>query len=80
MNRRSFLSVLAATLVADPERALWVPGKKLISIPKPTIVREIDFEEFCRRYVGPASIAVERHIEQQLYDLLPPQYAISEQK
>ena len=33
MNRRSFLSALAASLVLDPERALWVPGKKLISIP-----------------------------------------------
>ena len=33
MNRRSFLAAaLAATL--DPEKLLWVPGRKLISIPK----------------------------------------------
>ena len=34
MNRRGFLSMLAGA-VLDPERLLWVPGKKLISIPKP---------------------------------------------
>lgn len=32
MNRRSFLAAIAAALVLDPERALWVPRKKLISI------------------------------------------------
>jgi hypothetical protein len=26
---------LLATVVMDPEKALWVPGKKVISIPKP---------------------------------------------
>lgn len=35
MNRRNFLSLLAASLTLDPERLLWTPGKKLISIPKP---------------------------------------------
>lgn len=35
MNRRSFLGLMAA-FVADPERLLWVPGKKLISIPAAT--------------------------------------------
>lgn len=36
MNCRSFFSAIAAVAagaVLDPERALWVPGKKLISIP-----------------------------------------------
>lgn len=37
MNRRSFLTTLAAAFALDPERALWVPGKKLISIPKPRL-------------------------------------------
>lgn len=41
MNRRDFIRTLGASLgVAslslDPERALWVPRKKLISIPRPT--------------------------------------------
>lgn len=35
MNRRSFLSMLAATAVLDPERLLWVPGKKTIFVPAP---------------------------------------------
>lgn len=37
MNRRLFLRTLAAGLVAglDPERALWRPGAKHISIPAP---------------------------------------------
>lgn len=33
MNRRNFLATLLSGLTLDPEKALWVPGKKLISIP-----------------------------------------------
>lgn len=40
MNRRNFLSVLAASFALDPERLLWKPGAKLISIPKPKPVGE----------------------------------------
>lgn len=45
MNRRAFFGVLAAGLVAaaDPERLLWVPGRKLISIPKPPPSSGIDY-------------------------------------
>ena len=32
-SRRSFLASVAAALVLDPERALWVPGKKKIFLP-----------------------------------------------
>ncbi len=35
MDRRAFLGAFAAMLVLDPERLLWHPGAKLISIPKP---------------------------------------------
>lgn len=39
MNRRGFLRGLiaagAAAISVDPDRLLWVPGKRLISIPKP---------------------------------------------
>jgi len=36
-NRRLFLGALlgAAAVAADPERLLWVPGKKKIFIPPP---------------------------------------------
>lgn len=36
MNRRGFFGLLAgiaATATTDPERLLWIPGQKLISIP-----------------------------------------------
>lgn len=37
MNRRAFFGLIAAGLAAadDPERLLWVPGRKKISIPAP---------------------------------------------
>lgn len=35
MTRRALLSMLALA-VADPDRLIWQPGRKLISIPKPT--------------------------------------------
>ena len=37
MNRRSFFTSLIATATLDPEKLLWVPGRKLISIPAPMI-------------------------------------------
>jgi hypothetical protein len=40
MNRRGFLSALIGTGLSaaiDPERLLWEPGKKLISIPPPKL-------------------------------------------
>jgi hypothetical protein len=36
MNRRGFLATIAAALVADPEKLLWEPNKKFISIPRPS--------------------------------------------
>ena len=39
MNRRGFMSAftgLAAGMALDPERLLWVPGAKTISIPSPS--------------------------------------------
>ena len=40
MNRRGLFAVLAGAVAAavDPERLLWIPGRKLISIPKPATV------------------------------------------
>jgi hypothetical protein len=36
-SRRRFLGILGigAALIADPERLIWTPGKRLISIPVP---------------------------------------------
>ncbi len=35
LGRRGFLGAMIGACLLDPERLLWVPGKKLISIPKP---------------------------------------------
>jgi hypothetical protein len=43
MNRRRFfgsLAAIAAAAALDPERALWIPNKKLISIPAPRIMTD----------------------------------------
>lgn len=60
MNRRGFfgaLAAIAATATLDPERALWVSGKKLISIPAPPGLMTVDemLNEAIRRlgYVRP---------------------------
>ena len=37
MTRRGIFGLLAASLTLDPEKLLWVPGAKLISIPKPSV-------------------------------------------
>lgn len=37
MNRRAFLATLAASMGLDADRLLWVPGAKLVSIPKPRV-------------------------------------------
>ncbi len=47
MNRRGFLGMWGAAIAGatlDPEELLWVPGKKLISIPKPAVVLAQHFE------------------------------------
>lgn len=35
LNRRNLLTALMAATTLDPEKLLYVPGKKLISIPRP---------------------------------------------
>lgn len=41
MNRRSFLSLLSTAMVLDPERLLWIPGKKTIFIPPAPPLSEV---------------------------------------
>jgi hypothetical protein len=48
MNRRGFIAALAGAFVADPEKLLWVPGKKLISIPAPRKNYILTPEEYTR--------------------------------
>jgi hypothetical protein len=55
MTRRGLLAALAACAL-DPERLLWRPGAKLISIPK---------DEFRRNYIEPALAAMLKKIRER---------------
>ncbi len=37
VGRRNFLAALLGSAAIDPERLLWIPGKKVISVPKPSL-------------------------------------------
>lgn len=45
MNRRSFLAALIAGSTLDPERLLWVPGRKKIFIPPPVLPGLLAFNQ-----------------------------------
>jgi hypothetical protein len=62
IERRSFLAALAGAFVADPERLLWIPGAKTISIPRPPFPDEA----LIAAYIVPA---IDFHY-QQLYNYL----------
>lgn len=78
-TRRNFLGLLSAgaagavaAAVVDPERLLWVPGKKLVSVPKPfqpigLSVRfmadpGISYNDFIERYLAPAEACLDSAI------------------
>jgi hypothetical protein len=47
MNRRGFLGLaaaIAAGATLDPDRLLWVQGKKLISIPMPVVPVPVEIQ------------------------------------
>lgn len=44
MTRRAFLPTLIAGMMLDPERLLWRPGAKLISLPAPRRPIRIPFQ------------------------------------
>lgn len=50
MNRRGFIGSLLATALLDPEKLLWVPGKKTIFIPKPPKI--VPDEGISMRFIG----------------------------
>ena len=53
LTRRELFGLLAAAVV-DPERLLWRPGERLISIPAPRVVSLLDeINEITLRYIVP---------------------------
>jgi hypothetical protein len=79
VNRRGFLSLLGGTAVTatDPERLLWEPFKKLISIPRYRMPELRQFgvdiklenllslyaDDFERRYIDPAVMILMNRID-----------------
>jgi len=56
MKRRGFLGLFAGAIAGatlDPERALWIPGAKTISIPKPNldVTRMMADDDYSRLFV-----------------------------
>jgi len=81
LSRRGFFGLLggaAAAIALDPEKALWVPGKKLISIPRAYgggplqefVVTElsVSMDEFTEMYLRPAAQQIVRTMERELRD------------
>jgi hypothetical protein len=63
VTRRGLFGILAsaaAAAVLDPERALWLPGRKLISIPAPPAFKRGDRIRIPVRYYPEYSRALER--------------------
>jgi hypothetical protein len=76
LTRRSVLAGIAGSIASafalDPERALWIPGAKLISIPKPRAPQRYRFpaqmiltEQFYNSFRKPGLAAEE--IERDFY-------------
>lgn len=59
MNRRGFLRSLGGLLagsVLDPERLLWVPGRKMISIPESIVFHPnlSELDDYVKNHFSPA--------------------------
>lgn len=71
-TRRGFLATLIGAAVLDPERLLWVPGKKMISIPK-QVIESPKVVAFWRIITTPTSFGFEQTIskgEKELVEAL----------
>jgi hypothetical protein len=75
MTRRALLSAMFGAVAADPERLLWTPGARFISIPKPSVPHRfvlyylndqearLPHSEIAQRYLVPAARAIGDSIE-----------------
>jgi hypothetical protein len=64
MTRRALFAILTGAAL-DPEKLLWRPGVKLISIPKAAFPWPyyLSLEEFDRCYMRPAWARIQAHWE-----------------
>lgn len=74
MNRRAFFGLIAGGLAAaaDPDRTLWVPGRKLISIPAVRLT-----EDLVNLYLRPALIGIADRYDRDLCSAAPAFYLAS---
>lgn len=59
MNRRGFLGVMLGAVAGatlDPERLLWVPGRKVYSVPSARSL--LNMEQFRMDYMRSAAMAI----------------------
>lgn len=71
MNRRGFLrGILGAAVALDPDRLLWMPGKKVYSIPNPSL-DFLSLDEFSRRYLMPAARNYADRMDRNLLMMAP---------
>ena len=80
-SRRGFLGALlgglAASAVIDPEKLLWVPGRKTISIPSPVRLSMLDeINAVTMRYLASAPKLIDNIFQQDplLYRLVNSRY------
>jgi len=50
MTRRGLIGALLGAATMDPERLLWVPGKRVISIPKPVVQKHVVYVQVPIRF------------------------------
>lgn len=62
MTRRGLIGALLGAATMDPERLLWVPGAKTISIPKPVVSgnRFLTVDEFTESFLREFRIQIEK--------------------
>jgi hypothetical protein len=63
MTRRGLIGALLGAATMDPERLLWVPGAKTISIPKPVVAtgnRFLTVDEFTEMWLRQFRLEIDR--------------------
>ena len=63
MTRRGLIGALIGAATLDPERLLWVPGAKVISIPKPVVAGNLFLTpyEFAQMYLNHLNLELRFH-------------------
>ena len=77
MTRRGLIGALIGAATLDPERLLWVPGQRVISIPKPVPVK-IGHTLYLRMPIRYSPLAAMLPIQREINRLNSEQIEINE--